>query len=67
MFEIGFLVLIGVYLQIVIVRDKKYRKQQLAIAKKKQYRKSIQYVPIDKSKVLYLNDYRRKRFAGNAG
>jgi len=65
MLEFGFLILICVYLQIVIVRDKKYRKQMLAIAK--QQRRKVQYVPASLHNVVRLSDYRRqKRSAGNA-
>ena len=67
MLEIGMLVLIGIYLQVVCSRDKKYRKQLLGIAKKKQLRTVKQYIAIDKSKVVSLADYRKKHACDNAG
>ena len=65
MLELGLLILTGVYLQVVIWRDKKYRKEMQRIAR--QQRKKVQYVPADLSNVVKLSDFRRKkRFAGNA-
>ena len=66
MFDFVFLALIGIYLQIVLVRDKKYRNEIKKIAK--QQRKKVQYVPASFHNVVKLSDYRRqKRSANNAG
>jgi len=68
MLEFGLLILVGVYLQIVIWRDKKYRKQMLAIARQNKHRKVVTYVPASLDNVVKLSDYRRKKqYAGNAG
>lgn len=62
MFEIAFLAVTCIYLQVVIVRDKKYRKEMQRIAK----RKTKVYVPADMTNVIRLSDYRRKTSTGNA-
>lgn len=65
MFKIAFLVVTCIYLQVVIGRDKKYRKEMQRIAKRKDKVTKV-YVPADMTNVIKLSDYRRKTSPGSA-
>jgi hypothetical protein len=60
-FEILWFVALCFYMQVVLNRDKKYRKELKRIARQELKRKHTKHVPIDKDKVVFLSSYRKKR------